>query len=65
MQIELKDLIKKRETCIKSLDLTKNCSTCKYNKFKNLEPCNLCYNEILGLPINPTKFKSLHLYQDD
>jgi hypothetical protein len=58
MMITIDDLINKRRECLKSIDITKDCFTCFYETYnKDKKPCNDCYCEILGIPVNPTNWE--------
>lgn len=59
MEIKLEDLIAKRNACIAALDESKTCATCKNRKLAaHIPPCNKCYNELLGMPVDPTNWET-------
>jgi hypothetical protein len=57
MNITLDDLIAKHNACVNALDESRTCSTCAYEQTAiEMKPCNECFNEILGMPVNPTNW---------
>lgn len=57
MTISLEALVEKYNNCVDALDSNKSCVTCRYNKCEVEDiPCNNCYNELLGFPVNPTQW---------
>lgn len=60
LKIDPNILIQKRNNCIKNLDKNKTCVTCKHKDIKfGVEPCDECFDEVLGMPVNPTKWEAL------
>ena len=58
MKVDLKDMIEVREGCENKINEMKNCETCKFQNFDcDKEPCCHCYDEMLGLPVNPTQWE--------
>lgn len=59
MKIDLNTYLEKHANCVNALDSNKTCDTCIHNK-KSIDdyPCSDCYNEMLGLPVNPTKWEA-------
>ena len=51
-----------RKCCEKQIDYTKTCKTCQYKELDcKQEPCCSCYNELIGLPVNPTNYLHVEL----
>jgi len=52
-------MIAKHNACVNAIDENKNCHTCKYLRIDiEKDPCESCYDTILGFPVNPTKWES-------
>ena len=59
MKLKLEDMIAKHNACVNAIDENKNCHTCKYLRIDiEKDPCESCYDTILGFPVNPTKWES-------
>lgn len=58
MNFDLRDMVAKYEACCAVLDETKTCITCIHNTANNAT-CKECYNELLGMPVNPTNWSAL------
>lgn len=58
MQIKLEDMVRKYAACAALIDENKHCGTCGRSSASQTE-CDGCYNELLGLPVNPTKWVGL------
>jgi flagellar capping protein FliD len=57
---ELLQWIEKYNNCVAKINPEINCSTCKYEEQQDKEhskPCNECYCEMLGLPVNCTNWE--------
>ena len=56
--ISTETLLAKREACIKALNPAKSCETCAYHSNSSYnKPCDNCYDELLGFPVDPTQWK--------
>lgn len=54
----LKRMVEKLNNSIAALDKGKTCSTCKHEDCDaDSQPCSNCYNEILAMPVDPTKWE--------
>ena len=59
MELNVKDIVEKYNNCIKQLDETMTCKTCRHNETDpNLLPCSKCYASLLGMPVNPTSWEA-------
>ena len=57
-KIDVNILVQKRINCIKNLDPSKVCETCAYGpEVQPRLPCTKCYDELLGMPVNPTSWE--------
>ena len=60
MDIDIKDFIASYEAKKAKLDSAKTCKTCKHScSPAENEPCNNCYNELIGMPVNPTGWEPI------
>ena len=60
MKIDLETIIIKHNNCVVALDPEKKCATCKYESYPmDRELCASCYDEMIGLPVNPTKWEGV------
>ena len=57
-KIQIEDMFSLYNGCVDKLDSGQNCQTCVYRDKSLAEiPCSECYSEMLGMPLNPTKWK--------
>lgn len=58
MEISLETMIQKHNNCVAALDENKHCDSCRYKDCaQDAKPCADCYNELLGMPVNPTNWE--------
>jgi hypothetical protein len=59
MKISLETMVQKYNNCVVALDEKKHCCNCLHHESAiTAEPCSECYNEMLGMPVNPTKWEA-------
>lgn len=59
--MNLESLKQTHDACVRKLDPSKNCDTCRHdNKDRQNKnaPCDECYDEMLFFPVNPTKWEA-------
>jgi len=58
MDITIGGMTELHNGCVKNLDDVQHCGTCSHEQLTEDEfPCNKCYNEFLGMPVNPTEWE--------
>lgn len=59
MKIDHELMLETYNNCVDNTDSKQDCFSCEWYLFdKDSEPCCNCYNELLGSPANPTKWKA-------
>lgn len=59
MNLDLKTMLQKHAACVSALGSSKRCETCAYkNTEATMLPCRECMGELLGMPVNPTKWET-------
>lgn len=57
--ISMENLVKKHAAYVEALDPNKTCSSCAHHTPDGGAggSCIKCYNELLGMPVNPTNWE--------
>lgn len=62
MEISLETMVAKYNNCVAALDENKHCGRCRYKDYaQDAKPCSDCYNEMLGMPVNPTNWETANV----
>jgi hypothetical protein len=56
-KINIDTMVQKHANCVQNINAEKTCATCAHDDSEGAAiPCDSCYDEMIGLPVNPTRW---------